>query len=209
MKKRVIDRDRFFLVLIIILVLGFSIGFGNQIQSGYAVVDCIDTDEDGYYDEGCSLEDFGCYEVESLIVDSYDKGSLDIDENYFVYVSNSRIYGNYVVWQALVGNYWQIYLHDLEQSTTTILNEFASHQISPDVYGNYVVWADNVGGDWDIYLRDLNDGTQSLIISETQNQYSPRIYGDYIVYIDDASGTKDVYLYKISTEEITLIDGSD
>jgi len=234
MKKRVIDSDRFFLVLIIILVLGFSIGFGNQIQSGYAVVDCIDTDEDGYYDEGCSLEDFGCYEVESLIVDSYDKGSLDIDENYFVYisnsgvysydlisssnsllsdglteVSNSRIYGNYVVWQALVGNYWQIYLHDLEQSTTTILNEFASHQISPDVYGNYVVWADNVGGDWDIYLRDLNDGTQSLIISETQNQYSPRIYGDYIVYIDDASGTKDVYLYKISTEEITLIDGSD
>ena len=233
MKKKVINKDRVFLVLILVLVFVISFGFGDQIQSGFAVADCVDADADGYYDEGCSLEDLGCDEPESLVVDSYVKGSLDVDESYLVYISNSGVYGYdlvssennllssgqvisnsridgpYVVWQDLAETYWQIYVFDLDSLTTTLVSESQSHQISPDVYGNNVVWADNVGGDWDIYLKDISSGEQSLIISGDGNQYSPRIYGDYVVYVDDSSGTKDVYLYQISMDESKLIDGSD
>ncbi len=234
MKKSVITSDRVLLIMIIVLILGVSLWGGDRVQVGYAVADCVDSDEDGYYDEGCSLEDLGCEDEEEIIVDSYNKNSLDIDESYFVYVSDSVVYGYdlvslsssllsnvaesslnprvdypYVVWQALVGSYWQIYVYDANTLSASLVSASTSHQISPDVYSSYIVWADNLGGDWDVYLYDLNSGTGSMIISGEGNQYSPRIYGDYVAYVDDASGTKDVYVYSLSTGTSSLVDGSD
>ena len=123
MKKRLVTRDRVFLVMIIVLVLGICLGFGNKIQTGYAVADCVDADLDGYYDEGCSLEDIGCENVEELVVDSNDKSSLDVDETYLVFVSNSEVYG-----------------YDLISGNLNLLSNSGIESLNPKVYDNYVVW---------------------------------------------------------------------
>jgi beta propeller repeat protein len=235
MKKKVITFERILLIGIILLILGISLGeFGDKIQVGYAVADCIDEDGDGYFDEGCSLEDLGCESEEEIVANAGDESSIDIYEDYFVYVLNSEIYGydlisgnnvllsnlgeqslnpkvdsNYIVWQSLVDGYWQIYVYDRNTLSSSLVSSSFSHQVSPDVYGNYVVWADNRGDDWDVYLYDLSTSVESLIVSSGGNQYSPKIYGDNVVFIDDVSGTKDVYLYSISLSASVLIDGSD
>ena len=55
-------------------------------------------------------------------------------------VSNSRIYGNYVVWADNVGGDWDIYLRDLNDGTQSLIISETQNQYSPRIYGDYIVY---------------------------------------------------------------------
>lgn len=67
---------------------------------------------------------------------------------------NPQIFGNYVVWQALVDGDWELFLYDgldIIQLTDNTYDD-----INPVIAGNYIAWQAMSGDSWQVFRADLN-----------------------------------------------------
>jgi beta propeller repeat protein len=117
------------------------------------------------------------------------------------------IWGDIVVWQRKVGNYWRIISYDIDSGAET--------QVSPNQYYNFEkpdIWEDKVvyvsyssEGNWDVYLSTLGEIDYTRITSNPSVQWMPKIFDDRVVWQDNRNGNWDIYMYTISTGEETRI----
>lgn len=228
------DRILLFSVLLLIVALLFYFLHDEILQAGYAVADCVDTDGDGYYAQGCSLEDLGCAGETAFVTEGSTQESLSTDGEYLVYKDDRtgdwdiylydpssasslllsspgtidtgpQVSSSSVVWQSLVSGYWTIVLYDIASGSSQPLSVSSSQQVSPDISSDWVVWSDNRNGDWDIYGYSFASGVEQVLVEGPGNQTHPRIFGDFLAYVDDDNGNDDVYLYEISTGDLVQV----
>ena len=232
-KRGVSDWRVLFLLGVIFITLVFTFfDYTTLYPTGYAVTDCVDLDGDGYYDEGCTLEDVGCYDATGFVTSDSSQQSVKTDGDYLVYKDDSsgdwdiylydlssgtetqisssettdispEISSGYVVWQSLVSGVWQIAIYDLSTGNSWSVSNTSTHEITPDVSSDWVVWSDFRNGNWDIY--GYSAGVEYALAIGEGDQIQPRLYGDYLVYTDDSAGNDDVYFYDLSTGELSQI----
>lgn len=95
----------------------------------------------------------GRYQIMSYSFDSKKETQLTHDS--YNNMEPSR-YGDAVVWQAWVGNNWEIML--LEDETLTQLTENTEPDIAPSVNGGYIVWQAQERGVWYAKVYDRATG---------------------------------------------------
>lgn len=237
MKRRGFVRTEIFLLVFVIFILSAFTIWSSQtiLPTTFAVADCVDEDEDGYYDEDCSIEDLDCASTEGYIIDDSLQQSVESDGEYLVYKDDSNgdwdiylydlssgettlisdssftdihpsIGGNFVVWQSLVSGIWQVYSYDLSTGSSQVVSSTSSHQVSPDVSSEWIVWSDFRNGDWDVYGSSA--GVEYEFIVGDGDQTQARVFGNSLVYVDDSEGSNHVYLYDLNTGVSTQISSS-
>ncbi len=199
-----------------------------------ATSDCVDDDEDGYYDEDCTIDDLGCVNETEYVTDSAEQQTVDAYGDYIVYADDSSgnvdiylynvedattkqlstssapdinpaIYNDHVVWQSLDSGSWDIVLYDIDTASATTITTEATHEVSPAIYDDTVIWSDNRGTDWNIYSYSISTATTRALVNESGNQSYPRIFDDKIVYQTDSGGKGDIYMYDIDSRDATQI----
>ena len=114
---------------------------------------------------------------------------------------NPSLSGSKVVWQDYRNSKWDIYLHNLADSSLTNLTPGKlADQINPSIDGTYVVWQDRSAGSWDIILYDLNTQTETVVAATSEDEVNPVIKGNWVAYQGTTAGNKDIYLYDIVTK---------
>ncbi len=115
------------------------------------------------------------------------------------------IYGNYVVYRALVSGKSQIKCYNIVTGATTTLADTGTTNWYPDIWGTKVVYqSDRITTpmpNYNIYCYDLVTKKETTVTSQGADQQYPSIYGNYVVYEDLRNGTDnhDIYLTNLST----------
>ncbi|HEU4677544.1 MAG TPA: hypothetical protein VFS75_02390 [Candidatus Paceibacterota bacterium] len=128
-----------------------------------AITDNSMDDDAPYFDEASNsivwhrLVD-GRYQIVEYDVATNEEHTLTHDR--YNNMEPSR-YGALTVWQAWVGNDWEIMLDD--SGTTTMITDNTYHDISPRVSGTYVVWQAFEDGAWRVKVYDaLTKKTETI-----------------------------------------------
>lgn len=136
------------------------------------------------------------------------KEKKEIINNNYTYYFNFDMDGNKVVWDDEKGNYYGIYVYDVESSETKRITSNERFQAYPKIYGNKVVWLDRRNlGDADIYLYDLITGKERAFGGMGGDEVFPDIYENKIVYSETESypiplkGGR-IYLYDLDREKL-------
>jgi beta propeller repeat protein len=77
------------------------------------------------------------------------------------YMTGPRVYGDWVVWEELVGSYLQIRAYQISTGVIQPLTTDNSNHHRPDISGNLVVYGSDQNGNMDIYSYDLASGLNS------------------------------------------------
>lgn len=81
-------------------------------------------------------------------------------------------YGDITLWQAWVGNDWEIML-DVDGEITQLTNN-AYHDVAPHVRGDYIVWQAQVAGTWFVKIYDMETETIETIEGDGSLIENPR-----------------------------------
>ncbi len=107
----------------------------------------------------------------ALINDRYQIMSHDLDTNQTVQLTETRsnnmeptAYGDVTLWQAWMGNDWDIVMHT--ENVTTILTANERHDIAPHMRGKHVVWQTEASEGWKVALFDTETGATEFIESD-------------------------------------------
>lgn len=100
----------------------------------------------------------GRYQIMSYSFDSKEETQLTHDS--YNNMEPSR-YGEAVVWQAWVGNNWEIMM--FEDGARTQLTENMEPDIAPSINGDYIVWQAQEGGVWYAKVYDRSTGNIETI----------------------------------------------
>jgi beta propeller repeat protein/parallel beta-helix repeat protein len=138
------------------------------------------------------------------------------------------IYENWIVWQDLRNEDWDIYAYDLSMDsddngvpnyleTPPMVNDPALFRITddpfmqgdPDIFGDTIVWADYRNGSPDIYAYTFSNSTEWVVCGDYGAQLKPSIHGDRIVWQDLRNGNYDIFALNISTSEVSQLSDSN
>jgi beta propeller repeat protein len=113
----------------------------------------------------------------------------------------------YIVWDADVGGFDQIYVYDTASSQSIVLTDGSFDKSDPDISGERVVYRYKDSGDslWHIAFTQIQwplAGTTQNICTAAGGQYGPSIYGDTAAWYDKrdyAVSGRNIYGYDLSS----------
>lgn len=121
---------------------------------------------------------------------------------------NPEISNGQIVWQAKVGNNWEIFHHNLTNGTTSQITSNMVNDLNPKTDGNTIVWLGNAANP-EVSFYDIASGTSSAIpaIEGVANLGFPVIANGKIAW---AAGVdlQDIYLFDIASGTTTNISNS-
>lgn len=107
----------------------------------------------------------------SLINDRYQIVSYDTKTNEQTVMTHEQYnsmepvaYGNITLWQAWIGNNWEIIMND--GTETKQLTHNAVQDVSPHMRGGYIVWQTQFDTGWQVAVYDQKTDTIEYIASE-------------------------------------------
>jgi hypothetical protein len=85
-----------------------------------------------------------------------------------------------IVWQRLLGDYFQIVSFDIDSSEETVLTNGKTNNMEPARHGDFTVWQRWLDDNWEIILYD---GTRELRVTNSVNHdIAPSIRGSLIIW---------------------------
>ncbi len=133
------------------------------------------------------------------------------DEKEDTLFPGADLYGNSVVWQALVSNVWQIMVYDRTTASTTQLTWGGGNNMNPQIQKDVIVWQGWADNNWEIFVAQKSvlgtpsaTSTNSIwalkrITQNTWHDMFPRISNGFITWQVYKGGVWQVFMYNIET----------
>jgi len=145
---------------------------------------------------------FNGVEVKRITNNGYDDFAAVFDED------TMRI-----VWQAMINDRLQIFVHELPTNTTRQITTSRQNSSNPDILGDTVVWQEWVDTNWEIMMTDVdNNGAEFEIERLTDNvvhDMFPQMYDDLITWQHEKGTSWEVVVYDMRTGKTTTLEKSE
>jgi hypothetical protein len=147
----------------------------------------------------------------SLINDRYQIMSYDIDTNSTSQLTDSPfnnmepiMVGDMILWQAWIGNNWEIVMYDNYDIKQLTNNEV--HDVAPSIKDNYVMWQTQFPDGWKVAVYNLETQTADYVDVENLNGAleNPRL----VLLLDhvDENGNRQMVGYDMETKQPIALD---
>ncbi|MBI5153144.1 MAG: hypothetical protein HZA36_01660 [Parcubacteria group bacterium] len=128
------------------------------------------------------------------------------------------LYGNSIIWQALLNNTWQIMVYDRTTASTTALTYANFNNMNPQIQKDVIVWQGWVDNNWEIFMaqreKEVSSSTPQTwwIKKLTENSWHdmfPRISGDRITWQAYKNGVWQVFMYDTETGIVSQLSAGN
>jgi hypothetical protein len=108
-----------------------------------------------------------------------------------------------VVWQRLIGDRWQISVHNLVTGSEFNLTNTTYNNVNPHIYMNTVVWQGWMDESWDIFSTTIDrytDNGEMEIKRITADKYqntNPEVFGSVVMWQSYINNTWQVFIHDL------------
>ena len=96
--------------------------------------------------------------------------------------------GDTTLWQAWIGNNWEIMMHDGQDTFQLTSNDM--HDVAPHIRGGYIVWQTQFADGWKVAV--YNDATKKIDYIDSEQGFGMAENPRFVLVFDQVDGNGDV-----------------